>query len=53
MNDYIQKIINTGLANGLTIEQLMSDPKAAAAAYLESQLKAIDKAGAEIVKSKI
>jgi hypothetical protein len=51
MNDYIQKIIATGIANGVTLEEMMSNPEAAAKAYLDSQLKAIDKAGAEIVKS--
>ncbi len=52
MNEYIQKIIATGIANGLTAEQLMSNPQAAAKAYLESQLSAIEKAGSDILKSK-
>ena len=51
MNDYIQKIIATGIANGVTLEQMMLNPEAAAKAYLDSQLKAIDKAGAKLVKS--
>jgi hypothetical protein len=49
MEDYIKRIIETGLANGLTVEQLLSNPQAAAKAYLDSQLKAIDKA-AELIK---
>ena len=39
------------LANGVTLEQMMSNPEAAAKAYLDSQLKEIEKAGAELVKS--
>ena len=50
METYIENIIKTGLANGLTIDQLMSNPEAAAKAYMESQLKAIDKAGAEALE---
>jgi Tfp pilus assembly protein PilO len=49
MKDYIENIIKTGLANGLTLEQLMSNPDAAAKAYLESQLKAIDQAGNDLL----
>jgi len=45
MKNYIDKIIETGLKNGLTIDQLMSNPEAAAKAYLESQLKSINEAG--------
>jgi len=45
MKNYIDQIIKTGLANGLTIEQMMLNPEASAKAYLESQLKAIDNAG--------
>lgn len=51
MEAYIKNIIKTGLANGSTLEQMMADPQAAAKAYLESQLRAIDKAGEEILKS--
>ena len=50
MNTYIENIIKTGLANGLTLEQMMSNPEAAAKAYLESQLKAIDNAGEALSK---
>ena len=45
MKTYIENIIKTGLANGLTLEQMMANPEAAAKAYLESQLKAIENAG--------
>lgn len=48
METYIQNIIKTGLANGATLEQMMANPQAAAKAYLESQLKAIDKAVEEL-----
>jgi hypothetical protein len=48
MEAYIQEIIKTGLANGATIEQMMSNPELAAKAYLESQLKSIDKIGKEL-----
>ena len=50
MNTYIENIIKTGLANGLTLEQMMSNPEAAAKAYLESQFKAIAKAGEALSK---
>ena len=51
MNDYIHRIIAAGIANGVTLEQMMSNPEAAAKAYLDSQLRAIDKAGADLTKS--
>ena len=45
MNDYINNIIKTGLANGLTLEQMAANPEATAKAYFQSQLIAIEKAG--------
>lgn len=48
MQEYINKIIKTGLSNGLTIEQITSNPEAAAKAYLKTQLQAIDKAGDQL-----
>jgi hypothetical protein len=50
MKEYIEKIIATGLANGLTLDQIASDPQAAAKAYLDSELKAIDDAGKKLIK---
>lgn len=48
MQEYINNIIETGLRNGLTLEQIASNPDAAAKAYLDSQLKAIKNAGKAI-----
>jgi len=50
MNTYIENIIKTGLANGATLEEMMANPEAAHKAYLEAQLKAIDKAGEKLKK---
>mgnify|MGYP003654496616 CR=1 FL=1 len=51
MQDYINSIIATGLANGTTLEEMMSNPALAAKAYLNSQLSAIDNAGNELLKT--
>ena len=51
MQDYINSIIATGLANGTTLEEMMSNPELAAKAYLNSQLSAIDNAGNELLKT--
>ena len=48
MQEYINKIIKTGLANGLTMEQMMSDPKKAHKAYLDAQLLSIAECGQEL-----
>jgi|GEM_PF-4404011 len=50
MQDYINKIIKTGLENGATLEQMMANPEAAASSYLSSQLKALEKAEDQIRK---
>ena len=42
MQNYIDKIIANGLKNGATLEQMLANPEAAALAYLNSQLKALD-----------
>lgn len=47
MQDYVNKIIQRGLDNGVSIEEMMSDPKKAAQAYLKSQMKALDKIEAD------
>ena len=46
MQDYINAIIATALANGMTLEQIAAtDPAKLAEAHLHVQLKAIDNAG--------
>lgn len=44
METYIANIIKTGLANGATLEQMMANPELAHKAYLDAQLRALDKA---------
>ena len=51
MEDYMQKIIETALSNGLTLEQIMANPERAHRSYLESQLKAIDEEGEKVKNS--
>lgn len=50
MKAYIENIIKTGLANDLTLDQIKANPEAAAKAYLQSQLKAINASGKQIQK---
>lgn len=40
--DYIEKMIQRGLENGVTVEQMMKNPELTAKAYLESELKSIN-----------
>ena len=47
METYIENAIKTALANGLTMEQIAANPDAVLRAYCESQLCAIDNAGAQ------
>jgi len=48
METYIENIIKTGLANGLTMDQLMVNPEAAAKAYLFSQFRELKRVGKTI-----
>jgi len=51
METYISNAIKTALANGLTMEQIAANPDAVLRAYHESQLRAIDNAGAQVLAS--
>lgn len=51
MQNYINNIIKTGIANGLSKEEILKNPKKAAKAYLEAQLKSIDKAGKLVLET--
>jgi hypothetical protein len=42
MEQYIANIIEAGFANGLTKEQMLANPQAAAKSYMESQIALID-----------
>jgi cell division ATPase FtsA len=48
MENYIKNIIEAGIKNGLTLEQLAANPSAAAEAYLDMQLKGIEQAGEKV-----
>lgn len=40
--EYIKSIIETGIANGITVEQMMANPKKAMQAHLKARLKMLD-----------
>ena len=52
MKTYIENIIKTGLANGLTVEQLLNNPEAVAKAYFNSQIQNINIQGENILNEK-
>jgi hypothetical protein len=43
MQDYINSIVKTALANGLTIEQITNNPDAVMKAHLFAQYRVIEK----------
>ena len=50
MNEFIQKVIKRGLENGLTPEQIMANPQAAAQAYIDAEERMLQEAAAEVRK---
>lgn len=48
--NYLESIIKTAFANGLTQEQILANPEACAKAHLEAQLSAIENSKKELEK---